>query len=73
MCFGVGLFTSILFGTLCFLDLHVYFLHQIREVLFHFFFKQISNFLLFLFSFWQPYDVNVGTLEVVLDVAYTIT
>ena len=28
LCLAVGLFASILFGTLCFLDLHVYFLHQ---------------------------------------------
>ena len=40
MCLGVGLFApSILFGTLCFLDLHVCFLHQIRKVFFHYFFK----------------------------------
>ena len=56
----------------CFLDLHVYFLHQIREVLFHDFFKSISSFLLFLFSFWHPYDANVGPLEVVPEAAYTI-
>ena len=37
MCIGVGLFASILFGTLCFLDLHVYFLHQIREVFVYYF------------------------------------
>ena len=72
-CLGMGLFASILFGTsLCFLDLHVYFLHQIREVFFHYFFKQISSFLLFLFSFCHPYDVNVGPLEVVSEAVYTI-
>ena len=38
MCLGVGLFVSILFGTLCFLDLHIYFLHQIGEDFFHYFF-----------------------------------
>ena len=46
MYLGVGLFASILFRTLCafcffftlcFLDLHVYFIHQIREVFFHYF------------------------------------
>ena len=50
---------------LCFLDLRVYFLHQIREGFFHYFFKEISNFLLFLFSFWYPSEVNVEPLEVV--------
>ena len=35
MCLGVGLFSATLFGdSLCFLDLHVYFLHQIREIFF---------------------------------------
>ena len=72
MCLGVGLFASILLGTLCFLDLHVYFLHQIREIIFHYFFKYISNFLLFLFSFWHPYDANVGIFEVVSMASYTI-
>ena len=71
MCLGAGLFGSILFGTLCFLDLHVYFLHQIRKVFFHYFFKQISKFLVF-FSFWHPYDLNVGPLEVVPEAVYTL-
>ena len=39
MWLGVGLLVSNLFGTLCFLDLHVYILHQIREDFFHYFFK----------------------------------
>ena len=36
MCLGVALFGSNLFGTLCFLDLYVYFLYQIGEVFFIF-------------------------------------
>ena len=40
MCLGVFLFVSNFFGTLSFPDfLEVYFLHQIREVLLHYFFK----------------------------------
>nr|KAF6452934.1 hypothetical protein HJG59_008233 [Molossus molossus] len=31
MCLGVDLFRFILFGTLCFLDLYVCFLYQVRE------------------------------------------
>ena len=57
------LWTQLVQNSLCFLDLYVQFLHQIKEVIFHYFFKQISNFLLFLFSFWHPYDVNVGLLR----------
>ena len=72
MCLGVGFFASILFGTLCFLHLHVYFLNQIRAVFFHFIFKQICNFLLFLCSLWHLYDVNFGPPEVVPEAAYTI-
>ena len=37
MCLGVILFGSKLFGTLCFLDLYVYFLCQIRKVFLIFF------------------------------------
>ena len=45
MCLGVGLFASIIIETLSFLDLHVYFLHQIREAFFHFFFQIDFQFL----------------------------
>ena len=37
MCLGVGLLASFLSGTLYFLDLHVYFRHEIREVFCHYF------------------------------------
>ena len=63
-----SLHPSCLHPSLCFLDLDVYFCHQIRGVFFHYF----SNFLLFLFSFWHPYDVNVGTLKVVPEAAYIV-
>ena len=71
MCLDVGLFASILLG-LCVLSVLAYLLHQIRDIFFHYFFKKVSNFLLFLFSSWHPYDVNVGTLEVVPGSANTI-
>ena len=45
MWLGLGLFASILFGTLCFLNLHVYFLHQIREVFLSLFFQINFQFL----------------------------
>ena len=37
MCLGVGLCIHLVWDSLCFLDLHVYFLHQIREAFFHYF------------------------------------
>ena len=50
--------------SLSFLDfLEVYFLYHIGEVLFHYFFKEVFIFLVFLFSFWHPYDSYVGTFK----------
>ena len=71
MCLGVGFFGFILFwGTLC--AFYVYFLHQVREVFHHYFFKQVYNPSISLFSFWYPYDVNVGMIDVVPDTPETI-
>ena len=39
MCLSVDVFGSILFGTLCFLDVYVYFFHQFRDIFFHYFCK----------------------------------
>ena len=71
MCIVVVLFGFNLFGIMCFLDLYVYFLHQIREVFFHYFFKEVFNFLFFLLSLWHPYDLGVGTFRDVLECSYT--
>ena len=55
MCFCLFLFGSHFFGTLGFLDfLEVCFLCQIGEVFLHYFFKQVFNDLLFLFSSGTP-------------------
>ena len=70
MCLRVGLFASILFGTLC-ASWTCMSTSPNQGSFFHYFSKQISNFLLFLF-FWHPYDANVGMLEVVPEAAYTI-
>ena len=72
MCLGAGLFGFILLVTLCFLDLYVYFLHQIREVFCHFFQIGFQFLVHSLFSFWHPHDVNVSMLEVVPEAPYTI-
>ena len=50
--------------SLSFLDfLEVYFLYHIGDVLFHYLFKEVFIFLVFLFSFWHPYDSYVGTFK----------
>ena len=60
---------QLLWDSLSFLDfLEVYFLCRIGEVILHYFFKKVLNFLLFLFSFWYPYDLDVGTFKDVLEV-----
>ena len=71
VCLGMFLLGSNFFGTLSFLDfLKVYFLCQIGEVFLHYLFnnEQIFNFLLFLFSFWLPCNMDVGMFNVVSDV-----
>ena len=72
MYLAVGLFASIIIGTLYFLDLHVYFLHQIREVFFHYFFLIDFQFLAFSLLLLAPYGMNVGPLEVAPEAVYTI-
>ena len=72
MYLGLGVFGFILFGTLCFLDLYVYFIHQVKDVFFHYFKKYFSNFLLSVFSLQLPNDANVGMLEVVPEAPYTV-
>ena len=58
--FGVHL----VWDCVCFLDLWVFFPHQIKEIFSHYSFKQVLKPLLFLFSFWYPYDSNVVTQNV---------
>ena len=65
MCPGVGHLCGFILvcDSLQFLDLYVYFLHQVREVFSHYFFK---------YSFWHSYDVNVVVLDDVPEVPETI-
>ena len=69
MCFGMFLLGFILSGTLCFLDLGGYFLSHVREVFDYNLFKYLLKFFLSLFSFWDPYNVNVGVFNVVPEVS----
>ena len=59
-------------GCLGFLDLGGYFLSHAREV---FIYNLLKYFLIpfpFLFSFWDPYNSNVGVLNVVPEVSETV-
>ena len=61
---GVFLLGFILPGTPCFLDLVDYFFSHVREVFSSYLFKYFLGSFLSLFSFWDPYNANVGTLNV---------
>ena len=54
--------------SLCFLDFSDSFLSCVSEVFGHYLFKYFLRPFLSLFSFWDPYSVNVGVFNVVLDV-----
>ena len=62
-CLGIFLLGFILYGTLGFLDLDGFFLPHFREV---FDYNLLEYFLmpfLFVFFFWDTYDLNVGAKE----------
>ena len=58
--------------SLYFLDLINYFLSHIREVFYYNLFKYFLSPFLFLFFFWDPYNSNVGVLNVVPEVSETV-
>ena len=57
--------------TLCFLNLYVYFFHQVKEVFCSYIFKYVFN-PCFLSSPLSTHDVNVGMLELVPGPLLTI-
>ena len=60
----VLLWVQLLWDSLGSLDLlEVYFLHQFGDIFFHYLFKLVLNFLLFLFSFWHLHDLDVRILK----------
>lgn len=67
-----SLSVHLVWNALCFLDLSVCFLPQIRKVFSHYLFKHIFFPFLLLFSFWNPYNADIGALNVVPGVPYTI-
>ena len=68
MCLGVFHLGFILFGTLGFLDLCDYFLPHFREVFSYYLFEYFLMAFLFVFFFWDSYDLNVGAFHIVLEV-----
>ena len=58
--------------SLCFLDLVDYFLSRVQEFFSYYFFKYFLRFFLSLFSFWGPYNENVGAFYIVLDISEAV-
>ena len=69
ICLGVFRLGFILFGTLCFLDLGDYFLPHFREVFNYYLLKYFLMVFLFVFFFWDSYNLNVGAFHIVLEVS----
>ena len=59
--------------SLCFQDLINYFLSRIREVFNYNLSKYFLSPFLFLFFFWDPYNLNVGVFNVVPEVSETVS
>ena len=53
---------------LCFLDLVDYILFHVREFFRYYLFRYFLRSFLSLFSFWDPYNVNVGVFNVVSEI-----
>ena len=69
MCLGVFHLGFILFGTLGFLDLGDYFLPHFREVFNYYLLKYFLMAFLFVFFFWDSYDLNAGAFNIVPEVS----
>ena len=73
MCLAVGLFGSILFGTICtswtYMSISFTTLGKFSVIIF---FKWVFNFLLALFSLQHPHEIYIGMLEVVPEAPYTL-
>ena len=69
MCLSMFLLGFILPGTLCFLNLVDYFLTHVRKVFNYYFLKYFLRSFLLLFSFWDPYNVNIGVFNDVPEVS----
>ena len=56
---------------LCLLDLVVCFLSQVRDVFSSYVFRYVLHWFLFPFCFWDQYNANISTLDVVSQVCST--
>ena len=72
MYLGMFLLGFILYGTLRLLDLIDYFLFHVREIFNYNLFKNFVIPFIFLFFFWDPYNLNVGAFDIVLEVCTII-
>ena len=69
MCLCVFFLVFILPGTLCFSHFVDDFLAHVQQVFNHHLFKYFLSSFLLLFSFWDPYNANVGTFDVFPEVS----
>ena len=72
MFLGVFHLGFILFGTLSFLDLGGYFLPHFRKLFNYYLLKYFLMVFLFVFVFWDSYDSNVGTFDIVPEVSEVV-
>ena len=69
MSWGVLPWVYPVWDSLGFLDLGDYFLPHLREVFNYYLFKYFLMVFLFVFFFWDSYDLNVGVFNIVLEVS----
>ena len=69
MSWGVSPWVYPIWNSLGFLDLGDYFLPHFREVFNYYLFKYFLMAFLFVFFFWDSYDLNVGAFDIVLEVS----
>jgi len=66
---GVSPWVYPVWDSLGFLDLSDYFLPHFREVFNYYLLKYFLMVFLFVFFFWDSYDLNVGAFNTVLEVS----
>ena len=72
MCFSMFLLGFILPGTLHFLDLVDSFLSHVRDIFSYYLSEYFLGSVLSPFSFWEPYNANVGVFNIVPSVSWAV-